>query len=153
MSFTSTPVTIKNAANADQSMIAYNDGTSSALAHPLLDNTGAIINPATADKQPALDNARMPVVPAMSSAGHVAAVTAATGSNWTAFGNNACKQLSVSNQTGTSLEFRQGGSGTGFPVPSGMFFTFYGLTNSNNLEVRRVDTLGTQVTINARWEN
>ena len=51
MTFTSTPITVKDAAQADKSIIAYYDGTSSAFAHPLLDNAGAIISPATAGKQ------------------------------------------------------------------------------------------------------
>ena len=51
MPFTSTPITVKDSAAADKSLIAYNDGTSSAFAHPLLDNAGAIINPANAGNQ------------------------------------------------------------------------------------------------------
>ncbi len=51
MTFSSTPITVKDSAAADKSLIAYNDGTSSAFAHPLLDNTGAIISPATSGKQ------------------------------------------------------------------------------------------------------
>lgn len=51
MPFTPSPITIKDASSADQSMIAYSDGTSKAWARPLLDNTGAIISPATAGNQ------------------------------------------------------------------------------------------------------
>ena len=51
MTFTSTPITVKDSAAADKSIIAYYDGTSSAFAHPLLDNNGAIISPATAGNQ------------------------------------------------------------------------------------------------------
>ena len=51
MTFTSTPITVKDSAATDKSIIAYNDGTSSAFAHPILDNTGAIISPATAGNQ------------------------------------------------------------------------------------------------------
>ena len=51
MTFTSTPITVKDSVAADKSIIAYNDGTSSAFAHPLLDNAGAIISPATAGNQ------------------------------------------------------------------------------------------------------
>ena len=53
MTFTSTPITLKDSAAADKSIIAFNDGTSSAFAHPLLDNAGAIISPATAGNQTA----------------------------------------------------------------------------------------------------
>jgi hypothetical protein len=79
--------------------------------------------------------------------------TAATGTNWTAFASQACRQLTVSNQTGTTIEFRQGGSGVGFQIPDGAFFTFFGLTNANQIDARRVDTSNTQVTVTARWEN
>lgn len=56
MTFTSSPITVKDSAAADKSIIAYNDGTSSAFAHPLLDNTGAIISPATAGNQTAANS-------------------------------------------------------------------------------------------------
>jgi len=51
MPFTSTPITVKDSASADKSIIAFNDGTSTAFAHPLLDSAGAIISPATATNQ------------------------------------------------------------------------------------------------------
>ena len=51
MTFTPTPITIKDAASADKSIIAYTDGTSSAFAHPVLDATGAVISPATSGNQ------------------------------------------------------------------------------------------------------
>jgi hypothetical protein len=93
------------------------------------------------------------VTPQMSSAGHIDAQTNATGTNWTAFGSQACKQMLISNQTGVSLEVRHGGSGVGVRIPTGAMMPFYGLTNANQLEVRRVDTSNTQVTVQARWES
>lgn len=93
------------------------------------------------------------VTPALSSSGNTSAQTAATGTNWTAFSSQALKQLTISNQTGATLEFRQGGAGVGFQVPTANFYTFFGLTNANQLEVRRVDTSNTQVTVTARWES
>lgn len=51
MPFSSSPITVKDAASADKALIAYNDGTNSAFAHPLLDNAGALISPATAGRQ------------------------------------------------------------------------------------------------------
>lgn len=56
MPFLPSPIHVKNAAGDPVSMIAYNDGTSSAFAHPLLDPTGAIISPATAGNQAAANN-------------------------------------------------------------------------------------------------
>lgn len=103
-------------------------------------------------KTPALDNSKQPVIPSMTSGGNISVTTAATGTNWTAFASQALKQLTVSNQTGTNIEFRQGGAGVGFVVPAGAIFTFFGITNANQIEARRTDTSNTQVTITSRWE-
>lgn len=54
MPFSSSPITIKDGASADKPLIAYNDGTNSAFAHPILDSTGALVNPATLAKQDAI---------------------------------------------------------------------------------------------------
>ena len=103
-------------------------------------------------KTPELDSSKQPVIPSMTSAGHLSVTTAATGTNWTAFSSQACKQLTVSNQSGVVIEFRHGGAGAGFQVPSGAFYTFFGLTNASQLEARRVDQSNTQVIVTARWE-
>lgn len=89
---------------------------------------------------------------AMASGGNLSIQTAATGTNWTAFASQACKQLTISNQTGTTIEVRQGGSGVGLQVPTGAFYTFFGITNTDQLGIRRVDTSNTQVIVTARWE-
>ncbi|WP_020472367.1 hypothetical protein [Zavarzinella formosa] len=47
MTWTQTTLTIKDAAGTNQPVIAYTDGTNFSFAHPILDNTGAIIAPAT----------------------------------------------------------------------------------------------------------
>ena len=93
------------------------------------------------------------VSPSMSSGVHVSAQTAATGSNWTAFGSQACKQLTVHNNTGTVIEVSVGGTGVGIPIQTGMFYTFFGLTNASALSIRRVDQSNTQVTVQARAES
>jgi hypothetical protein len=104
-------------------------------------------------KTPTLDNAKQPVIPSMTSGGNLSAQTNATGTNFTSFGSQALKQLTISNQTGVPLEFQQGGAGVALPIPNGAFYTFYGITNSNQLGVRRVDQSNTQVTVQARWES
>jgi len=103
-------------------------------------------------KTPALDSSKQPVIPSMTSGGNLSVTTAIVGTTWTAFASQALKQLTVSNQTGVNIEFRQGGAGVGFVVPTGAFYTFFGLTNANQLEARRVDISNTQVSITARWE-
>lgn len=92
------------------------------------------------------------VVPMLSTGGHFTAQTSSTGSTWVKLTSVLCKQVTVSNQTGTTLEFRQSGTGAGFAVPTGTFYTFFGLNNADSLEVRRVDVSNTQVTASFRWE-
>ena len=104
-------------------------------------------------KTPTLDNSKQPVIPSMTTGGHLSATTDAVGTNWVALSSQALKQLTVSNQSGTNLEFRQGGAGVGFIIPFGAMFTFFGITNANELEVRRADVSNTQVTVTARWES
>jgi hypothetical protein len=104
-------------------------------------------------KTPSLDNSKQPVVPSMTSGGNLSVQTAAIGTDWSTFASQALKQLTVSNQTGTNIEFRQDGAGVGFIVPVSSIFTFFGITNSDQIEARRVDTSNTQVTVTARWES
>jgi hypothetical protein len=103
-------------------------------------------------KVPAIDNNRSPVIPSMFNGGNISVQTAATGTNYTAFASQVCKQLTLSNQSGVTIEVRQGAAGVGLQIPTGSFYTFFGITNANQLDVRRVDTQNTQVTITARWE-
>jgi len=51
MAYTLVPITIKDSASVTQTMNAYNDGTQSNFSHSLLDNTGALIAPATSGLQ------------------------------------------------------------------------------------------------------
>ena len=92
------------------------------------------------------------VIPSMASGGNTSAQTAATGTNWVAFAAQACKRLTLANNTGAKVEFRQGGAGVGDVVFDGGYFVIEGVTNASQVEVRRVDTSNTQVTIAARWE-
>lgn len=93
------------------------------------------------------------VIHVMSSGGNIAVTTSAVGTNYTAFASQACKQLTISNNTGTVVELRQDATGEALPIQNGSYFTFYGLTNANQLDCRRTDTSNTQVTVQARWES
>ena len=94
----------------------------------------------------------MIVVPKMVSGGNTSVQTNATGSPYTAFPDLPCKQLTIVNDTGTSIEFRQDGAGVAIPVATGSSFSIFGIANANVIEVRRVDVSNTQVTVKARWE-
>lgn len=107
---------------------------------------------ATLDTDTAPGGERQVVVPALTSGGNLSLQTAATGTTYTAFGSQACKQLTVSNQTGFMILVQQGGSGVGFQVPAGAVVPFFGLTNANQLGIKRADDSNTQVTVTARWE-
>lgn len=73
--------------------------------------------------------------------------TAATGTNWTNCASAVCSKIVVSNQTGTTIEFRRDGTGTTFGIPSGQFYTIEGLDNASEISFRRVDTSNTQVVV------
>lgn len=94
----------------------------------------------------------VPVIPSMASGGNLSLTTNATGTTFNVFASQACKQLNVSNQTGVTIEVQQGGTGVAFQIPTNTFYTFFGITNTNQLGIRRTDTLNTQVTVTARWE-
>ena len=88
----------------------------------------------------------------MSNSGHISVQTNATGANWTALEEVRASRITLSNQTGTTIEVRQDGAGVGLQIPTGTFFTFFILGITSQLEVRRVDQSNSQVTITARWE-
>ena len=88
-------------------------------------------------------------VPLASSATIVTAQTAATGTNWTAFGSQACDVLVLSNNTGTAIEIRRGGAGSGFQLPDKAIYSIGAIANANEISIRRVDTSNTQVTVSA----
>ena len=91
--------------------------------------------------------------PVMVAGGHGSVQTGATGTDWIAFGaSTACEQVTIVNDTGTKLEVRQGGAGTGLRILDQSTYTFYAVGNLTALEVRRVDTSNTQVTATYRWE-
>lgn len=98
---------------------------------------------------------RVPVVaavPVMGSGGFLTAQTAAAGANWTPFADAPCTQLTIANNTGTTVEVRQDGAGAAFPVFDRTYVTLFGIDNASQIGVRRVDQSNTQVSVAARWE-
>jgi hypothetical protein len=91
----------------------------------------------------------LPGLPVVSSAVILALTTNATGATFTAFGSLACTALDIVNQTGVTIEYRRGGTGTAFPIPSGSSRLVIGIANANEISVRRVDQSGVTVTVNA----
>jgi hypothetical protein len=132
--------------------VIANIGTTGSLATSTLQTSGNLSLSNIDGKLPALDNSRVSVLPSMAGGGNIAVTTATTGSNYTAFTSQVCKQLTLSNQSGTVVEVRQGATGVALQIPTGTFYTFFGITNTNQLDVRRTDVSNTQITLTARWE-
>lgn len=87
--------------------------------------------------------------PNYASAVILTAQTAAVGTNWTAFASQACQALDITNATGVDIEYRRGGSGNGMIIPQGASRLILAITDADEIQIRRVDTSNTQVTITA----
>ncbi len=77
--------------------------------------------------------------------------TNATGANWTAFASQACTQLDIVNDASTAvdIEYRRNGAGNTMRIAAGAGRLIAGITNANQISIRRVDQSNTQVTLNA----
>lgn len=92
----------------------------------------------------------MPVsVPGAVSATIMSLTTAATGTNYTAFSSQTCQALDIVNTSSVAIEYRRGATGNAMTILSGSSRLVVGITNANQIDVRRVDTSNTQITIPA----
>lgn len=144
---------------------AYADGTSGS------DNTpAAFVSPTGANAllqyplgvagfvyDPTLDNwvkmrgntSGIYTIPGYTFAAILNLTTAAVGSNWTAFASAGCTALDVSNVTGADIEYRRGGTGNAMRIAQGASRMIVGITNADEIQIRRVDLSNTQVVITA----
>lgn len=88
-------------------------------------------------------------VPGAVSATILSLTTAATGTNWTAFASTTCQSLDIVNTSSVAIEYRRGAAGNAMTILSGSSRLVVGITNANQIDVRRVDTSNTQITIPA----
>lgn len=88
-------------------------------------------------------------VPGAVSATILSLTTAATGTNYTAFSSQTCQSLDIVNTSSVAIEYRRGATGTAMTILSGSSRLVVGITNANQIDVRRVDTSNTQITIPA----
>ena len=95
-----------------------------------------------------LPNVNAQVQPYTSSV-YMSLTTNSTGSVYTAFGSQACTILDIDNRTGVQLEVQKNGSGPSVLIPVATVRSFSGITNANQLAVRRVDQSNTTVTTTA----
>ena len=79
-------------------------------------------------------------------------ISVSTAASYTAFPAQTCKQLTIANNTGVTVQVQQGGAGAAQPVFPGTYYVFYGLTDASALAVERADGTATAVTVNARCE-
>lgn len=88
-------------------------------------------------------------VPGAVSATIMSVTTAAVGTNYTAFSSQTCNCLDIVNTSSVAIEYRRGATGTAMTILSGSSRLVVGITNANQIDVRRVDTSNTQITIPA----
>jgi hypothetical protein len=88
-------------------------------------------------------------VPGAVSATIMSLTTAATGTNYTAFSSQTCQALDIVNTSSVAIEYRRGGAGNTMTILSGSSRLVVGITNADQISVRRVDTSNTQITIPA----
>jgi hypothetical protein len=75
--------------------------------------------------------------------------TSATGSNWVTWTTTPCDVLRVCNATGTLIEYRRGGAGSGMHLPSGSTIDILAISNADEISFRRNDVSNTTVTLTA----
>lgn len=73
--------------------------------------------------------------------------TAATGTSYTTLATLSCYQVCFSNNTGQDISVRYVGQTIPIVVFAGTMMTFDGITNTNQLEIKRTDSSNSQVTI------
>jgi hypothetical protein len=88
-------------------------------------------------------------VPNANSVTIMSVTTAATGTNYTAFSSQTCNSLDIVNTSSVAIEYRRGATGNAMTILSGSSRLVVGITNANQIDVRRVDTSNTQITIPA----
>ena len=92
---------------------------------------------------------RFSSIPVATTVTIVSAQTNSTGTNWTAYASQVCDALDIVNNSGTAIEYRRDGAGSAIPIPDGSARLVVGISNADEIEIRRVDTSNTQVTVTA----
>lgn len=65
------------------------------------------------------------------------------------FANQACTSLDVVNNSAVDIEYQRGGAGNTMRIKAGAFRTVRGITNANQIGVRRVDLTASAVQVDA----
>jgi hypothetical protein len=88
-------------------------------------------------------------VPGAQSVTILSLTTAATGATYTAFASQACNSLDIVNTSSVAIQYRRGATGNAMTILGGSSRLIVGISNANQIDVRRVDQSNTQITIPA----
>lgn len=88
-------------------------------------------------------------LPTVTSGTILSLTTNATGTTYTAFPSQVCTALDIVNTTGTTIEYRRNSAGSAMQIPDKSARLVLGITNANQIDIRRTDTSNTQVTLQA----
>lgn len=91
------------------------------------------------------------VVPVFHGIGPLSLASNATGTTYNPFASQACKQVTLINDTGVDLELQLGATGTTFILWANSALTIPGITNASTIGYRRKDTSNTVVTLTGFW--
>jgi hypothetical protein len=75
--------------------------------------------------------------------------TSGTGASYVAFGGATCNAVDVTNNTGVDIEYVRNGGGLAMPIINTQSRLIVGITNAADIAFRRIDQIGTPVTIPA----
>lgn len=92
------------------------------------------------------------VSPSMTSSGHLELATSATSGAYSTFSSQVCKQITLFNNTGVLIGFKQNNTGPVIPLFREQPLTLFGVTNTNQISIIRADLSTTPVTVQLRWE-
>lgn len=129
--------------------VAFGGGGGGTDLTPILDRFGAISgNPAMYTLLGRLNDITKAVsAPKYSNVLARSITTAANGTDYVAFPNLAAEMLDITNDTGADLEYRRNASADTFPILAGQSRLITGITNANQISVRRADTTATPVKV------
>lgn len=96
---------------------------------------------------------RRPYLPFSDSVAILTVQTTAAGTTWATFPARACNSLDIVNNSGAAIEYRRNGAGNSIVIPDGSSRLLIGITNANQIQVKRLDNSVTQVTVTAEAIN
>lgn len=89
----------------------------------------------------------------VTSAGNLSLTTSSSGSTFTSFSDRVAKQLSITNVSGYQVDVKRNSDTVYQPIPSPGVWTFRGISNANQISVRRTDVSNAQISVIGEWES